>query len=343
MERYEQRLDIEATLALGGVISGTVSILGQETPDTAYVTLYPLDPSEPPLSQSPVVTYDYTTGTYRAAGVVPGAYRVYAYASLSGVSFSGFYRDAPSLAEAEIITVTPGATLDNIDIDLGEGVFDGVIAGHITANGAPFAGAIVSLYHDDSSYRPIVEVTSDATGAYSIGGLTQGVYRLGFHDPAGVYASSFYSNVMAPALAMSLAVAQGEIQTGIDTNLQLGGRIAGRIAMDGDQPAMNYGVQIWYHQNDFFPTLFSMTQRDATDNDGAYLITGLPPGDYIVCAGPIMSDYWMTQGCYGAPLLDTYPDNARRVQVEAGQTTAEINIFLGETLPRNMFLPMLAQ
>jgi protocatechuate 3,4-dioxygenase beta subunit len=342
VDRFEQHLDVDVTLGLGGLVSGRITVLGDTPPEWAFVSLQNVNiPWSYYYSFFP--TYDRSTGAYRVPGVPPGIYRVAVEARLNGMSFSGYYGHTgwvdPELITT--ITVTQGAHLDNINVDLGQGVFDGAISGRVLAGGTALAGARVSLYPANNTLRPIVEIAADAEGSYRFGGLTDGGYVVGFSDPLGRYATSFYSNTVAPSLATRLGISYGAQMTDVNAALQPGGVLMGRILLNNNAPANGYGVQVWYVNDSLYSPLAMMTQRSVTDAAGIYRIAGLPPGEYRVCAGPLFRGEWFTIGCYGGPPQYGDPMRASNVRVQAEATTQDVDIFLGDAFPEQAFLPVI--
>ena len=334
--RQEERRDIDATLSLGGVLSGAIRILGQK-PDTATAFAERLDGDVTSTMRDPV--YDPDTGTYRLTGLLPGRYRIFVYAVLDDVYFSGCYGGSPSEANSEV-TVTAGAVITDLDVNLGVGDYDGEIGGTVTANGQPRPGIKVTVYGSGGS-SGLVSTSTDAQGRYKIGGLTQGYYRVGFNDPTGIYATAYYSDAISLNDARYLTMDPVRQIMAIDAALVEGGAMTGRVVLDNEVPVPGKEIHLWYvsEYNGVPANMTPLTEHIITDADGVYRVQGLRPGIYRACA---VEDYPFPPtpgGCYGGPLGISEPIVAQNVRVRAGVETTGIDIFLGRTLPERAYLP----
>jgi len=337
--RQEERRDVDAVLALGGVLSGAVRILGQK-PDTAFVQAERLDGSVTSTMRD--LTYDRSTGAYRLTGLLPGRYRIYVHALLDDVSSDGYYGGA-TCDDATQITVGAGDILTGLDVDLGPAAYDGEVAGTVTAAGEPLAGIKVSL-RSYGYIGGVVSAVTDAQGHYKIGGLTQGHYYAGFSDPAGIYATEYYRDALSLGDAMYLTVDPALQLANIDADLMTGGSVSGRLSLDGGAPAANRTVSFWYVQADRpGDSLVRLTEQALTDADGVYRIEGLRPGAYRVCATWDSYLSPSSRGCYGGFLQEADPAFGQDVRVQAGAETTDVDIFLGWTLPERAYLPVVAQ
>jgi 5-hydroxyisourate hydrolase-like protein (transthyretin family) len=337
----EERLDVDATLPVGGILTGALRILTDTTPVFAFVNLYPA--SEPWRYPEIYATYDAVTGHYRINAVPPGQYYIYANAAMDQLTFTGYY-GSNEFIKRGVVTVTAGAVLTDLDINLGLGAFEGVIAGRVTAGGQPLAGIKASLLRTESyGVQEIVHVFTDADGRYTIGGLMGGAYRMGFSDPAGIYATQYYSQAVHPQVGETINLASAGQQTAIDAALELGGAVAGRISLDDNAPAVGYVVRFYREITRPWLELVEMPLRATTDATGAYRMAGLAAGGYRVCASPT-TDAWSTpRGCFGGPPPADQPATAESVWVQAGEETANIDIDLGQPDPPVAYLPLVAR
>jgi len=337
----EERLDVDATLPAGGILTGALRILTDTTPAFAFVNLY--SASDSGSSPQYFARYDAPTGHYRISAVPPGRYYIYASASMDQINFSAFYGGSDFI-ERSVVTVTAGAVLTDLDINLGLGAFEGVIAGRVTVGGQPLAGIKASLLRTESyGVQEIVHVFTGADGRYTIGGLMGGAYRMGFSDPAGIYATQYYSQAVHPQVGETINLASAGQQTAIDAALELGGAVAGRISLDDNAPAVGYVVRFYREIARPWLELVEMPLRATTDATGAYRMAGLAPGVYRVCTSPTADEWSTPRGCFGAPPLFDYPQMAEPIQVEAGEERADIDIYLGQPAPPAAYLPLVAR
>ncbi|MCB0050995.1 MAG: carboxypeptidase regulatory-like domain-containing protein, partial [Caldilinea sp.] len=334
--RQEERRNVDATLPLGGMLSGAVRILGQK-PDAATVSAERLDSTVTSVMRN--VVYDHDAGAYRLTGLLPGRYRIYVHALLDSLVFNGYYGGATAETATEV-TVAPGAVIGGLDVNLGAGAYDGEIAGTVTADGQPRPGIKVTVYNSGGS-NSTVSTSTDAQGRYKIGGLTQGSYRVGFSDPAGVYATTYYSSALTLNEGWYVTMEPVRQVTDIDAALVAGGAMTGRVVLDDGVFASGKSIYLWY----VFPysgspvSMTPLTERVVTDADGLYRVQGLHPGVYRVCAEGAYPFPPTPSGCYGGPLWYSDPTRAQDVRVRAGAETTGIDIFVGRTLPERAYLP----
>lgn len=108
--------EINAALSLGGAISGTVTVQATGAPlPFICVDLYS-------VGEADYVDFTETnsSGQYRFAGVGSGQYKVFFYDDCSTESYpSEWYNDKPSLATADVVTVTAPNTTSGINAALG--------------------------------------------------------------------------------------------------------------------------------------------------------------------------------------------------------------------------------
>jgi protocatechuate 3,4-dioxygenase beta subunit/uncharacterized protein (DUF2141 family) len=347
VERQTARLDIDAAFVLGGVITGQVRLLGQDFPDKISLRLEPVV-SVYPYAPFSSISYDRRTGIYRLGAAPAGRYRLFVSGFIFGVqgAFWGHYDSGSGDPEtASVITVTPGAMLENIDVDLGGGFAEGVIAGRVTANGSAQPGIKASLYPAYTASTGdglIVELFTDADGRYHFGGVPDGNYHLLLSDPAGLYATSYYSGANTAQDATLISITDGQKRTDIDADLRPGGAIAGRLIQPGGEPVVGYQVRLLRVLPEEPETLILMPQSAVTGDDSDFRIPGLPAGRYRICTASDWSGLTAQGGCYGAAPGETILF-AADVTVQVGVTTSNIVIFVGDGYPRSTFMPMVAQ
>ncbi len=351
--RNEARLDVDATLVPGAEVNGALRILG-EKPQFAGVTVQDADRIE--SSVTSYDAYDPDSGMFRVHPLAPGRYKICVTAFLGGVAFFGCYGGA-SAADAEVIPVSQGATATGLDINLGEGEFDGAISGTVTAGGQPLPAIKVTLYSPYTGGFPpdsaLVDVFTDAQGRYTIGGLPRGGYLVGFRDPRGTYATQYYFNNNSLDRATVILVDPITQVVGIDAQLIPGGTLSGRVVRENDEPVANRPISIWraigWNEGWIPDRLDSINEQVTTDADGVYRLAGLAPGVFYVCTGgsylslPAPDPIYSNDGCYGAPLLLRNPFLGQPAIVRAGQETAHVDIYIGRTLPERAYLPAVAR
>jgi hypothetical protein len=155
-------------------------------------------------------------GEYTIQSLASGEYVVgFGAPFMSGLDYvTQFYDGKSSLAEAQPVTVTAGATRSGIDAKLAEG---GRIAGQVTdaSTGAGVKGATVCAFGSKPETGGCG--LSGADGEYTITGLASGEYKVGF---AGAqYAVQYYDDKAKLAEATPVSVTAGATVSGIDAAL----------------------------------------------------------------------------------------------------------------------------
>ena len=125
-------------------------------------------------------------GAYLIDALADGSYRLYA-SDPGGAYVAEWYDDQPSVATAQDIVLDPGNPAAQADMVLAG---SGQVTGSVTdAVGEPLAGIRVSAYRSLSGGWPEQSAAFTGTdGAYVIGALPAGDYRIGFLDPSGANA-----------------------------------------------------------------------------------------------------------------------------------------------------------
>jgi len=191
--------------------------------------------------------------------------------------------------------------------------------------------------------RPLVYVYTDAQGHYLIDGLLDGSYYLGFSDPNGAYATTYYPNQPLLVQAEILSLRNGRLIPGslgpqistANANLAHAGGISGNVRLKEGTPVANVAVQVYGNSAQFGWQLLGA--ENMTDAAGHYLVKGLPEGVYRLCFTDLTGQYPVE--CYG--VVDNYPpDGKGAIVVQAGMITS-FNHVLGPKL--NFFLPLAAR
>jgi protocatechuate 3,4-dioxygenase beta subunit len=285
--------DINAVLALGGAVTGTVTDPGGNPVDGAFTTLIP-DTGNSSSTDA--------QGHYTITGVAPGIYTVcfqglFASSSSAPYGYSNdCYDDRPSFQLAAGQTVTGQDTTLEIA---------GAIGGSVTGTSGPITGVLVSVF--DASGAEVNAINTDENGNWQLPGFAPGTYTV-CYDPSytsGGYRRSCYDNQPNdPSTGTPVTVTAGQLTT-INGTLQLGAAIAGTVTDSTGNPLS--GVQVEATQLDGANWYYA-----TTDQDGSYTLGGVEPGSYGICfdasyaQGPAAGGY--TSECYdNQPMFGT-PD-----------------------------------
>lgn len=196
-----------------------------------------------------------------------------------------FHPNAPTPQTATQVAVNaqnPAAT--NVDIEMFTGA---TISGTVTdaATNAPIAHARVMVLApaNTPSGGITLSAVTDAQGAYHIGGLPAGSYKVSAE--AQGYAKEFYDDVADINLATAVVVGAGQTVSGIDFELaRFGGSIAG-VVLDGSNTGVgNAMVNVWSTPNSTNPATHRFYASVRTAQDGSYIVLGVPVGSYVVQA-----------------------------------------------------------
>ena len=195
---------INAALAIGGSISGTVKSSSGAAVSGVDVQVFD--------AQDDFVNSATTgsTGTYIVDSLPAGSYTV---EFIGTGSFAvQYYNNQPTLAKANFVAVSLGATTSGINATFGIGaMISGTVTSATTHAGIP--AVEVDVY--DSTGSLYVTDSTAPNGTYTMTQLPAGTYRVGF-TPAAGYAPLFYNGASSLAGATSISLAAGATKTGVN-------------------------------------------------------------------------------------------------------------------------------
>ena len=251
-----------ASFNLVGTISGTITDSGsgagiQGATVMAYST-----------ATGYLLNYSYTdsTGVYRIAGLATGDYKLRF--SASGYVTQWYNGQADRSAAASVMVAAPNAVA-GIDAALVKG---GSIIGTVTdsATGSAIQNVYVAAYNAATGAVVNSGVTN-SVGAYTIGGLPAGSYKLSFEENGNAgYLRQWYGNKADQASATSVTVTNASTTSGIDAALSKGGSISGTVT----DSVTGAGIQGAY-VTAYDAGSGSWVRSTGTDSTGAYSINGL--------------------------------------------------------------------
>ena len=294
--------DISATLPLPGAISGTVT---GPSGAAAGVGVNAYDAG----GQLAADTDTASDGTYTLNSLAAGTYHV-KFVPTGGGFLPQYYKSEPTLASANSVGVTSGATTTGIDAALQSG---GEIAGTVTdsVSSAPLAGIHVQI---DGSAADETTVTN-TNGQYSVTGLPSGSYTVAFTDPTNDHASQYYKASATVGGAQAVAVTAGQVIAGVDAALIPLGGISGKVTVAGGSTGASGATVTVYDSSGTEVTTAT------TGTNGTYTVAGLAASSYAVGFSWGASTSYPSQYYNGQPSLT----GANAVAVADGQTTASID------------------
>ncbi len=296
--------NVDATLKPGGTIRGRVTGSGGGLAGIS-VTVY--DGTGSYFASASTAS----DGSYSVGGLRTGSYRV-SFGATAGYQ-SEWYSGKDSLVNATPVAVTEGATTTGIDAALKPG---GGIAGTVTdaVSHTPLSGMSVTAYTTAGSF--LASATSEANGAYSLGGLGAGSYVVAFGS-GSAYVLQYYNGAAAFANATPVTVTASGVTSGIDAALVLGAVIQGTVTDSAANPVSGASVRV-------SSTTAGGSQTVTTDASGHYAAKGLSTGGYTVL-------FTAPQGANLAPQYYDHKDasgGAATVQATTGQITSGIDATL---------------
>jgi hypothetical protein len=268
--------NIDAALAPGGSISGTITAADTGTPlDDVFVDIYD--------SNGSYVAFKSVNslGEYNVRGLTSGDYLVEFSAFGDASQYIDEYYDGQiDRDDADPVTVTvPNATTNiNADLDLG-----GQISGTVTADDTNDPLENVDVTIRPASGGSFAFVDTDENGMYTSGALPTGDYIVEFDAPsfgtAESYLGEYYDDQSSSGDADTVSVTAPNTTSNIDASLAVGGSITG-IVTDANtgNPLANIYVQAECEQADGsleFPSAITNAQ-------GEYELVGLPTSTCIV-------------------------------------------------------------
>lgn len=313
---------INADLASGGAITGTVTGDGGPLADDVDVNVY--DSATGDWIGSAWTRGD---GTYSISPLYPGEYTLFFdaddYNSINGTSFlDQWYDGVRYQADATPVSVAAGVDTTGIDVDLPVG---GTISGMVTGDGGPLADTVRVIAYDAVTSDWIASAYTDGTGSYQIKGLYAGDYRVYFDVDEYNYTNStsfvgeWYDDAHLEQDATVVSVSQATVTSGVDADLAIGGIITGTVTGDGMDLAEINVVVFDAVTGDWLGDVW-------TDSDGTYAVRGLYPGDCKVRFDPGYLN-WMNDTAFLQEYYDNqrYYEDATPVTVDFGTVATSID------------------
>ena len=245
-----------------GAITGTVTAADTGLPLSTWVYAY--------NSSGATVNSVYATGgAYVLSNLPAGAYRVYF--SNSSPYPGRYYNNKTNLAVADVVSVTSGVTVTNINQTLKPG---GIITGVLTGSGG-VPGVLVTAYRVSGGYWNRTGYTG-VDGSYRLNYLDEGGYRVQFTPPPP-FIGEWYDDAATSSKFLTVTVALSATTPNIDAALASGGVITGVVtAADTAVPLPGASVNV------YSATSGSSLVYTYVDMDGFYGTPGLPSSTYRV-------------------------------------------------------------
>jgi protocatechuate 3,4-dioxygenase beta subunit len=320
----------------GGSIAGTVTDEAGTPLAQIWVVLYHRlsAPEEPPLWDS-VGFLTGADGHFHFTGLADGVYRLSAEHSNPPnppAYDSEFYEEKSDLASADDILLSDGGTVDDLLIRLkARASITGQLVGE-TGDPLPGVRAVAIQVDPQGGFWGEAPglFRSDATGVYTISGLSEGVYRVRFEDEQRRrYRTEFYDDAPDLDSGTDISVATSALVTGIDARLAATGGITG-VVTDGDGlPVELISVRVhrWVDaQNQ--PPYWEQSAGSESGADGLYAVYGLESGVYRVSFHDLRNPrLYSPQYYFNSATIETGTD----ISVTEGLVVSEINAQMAKT------------
>ncbi len=212
---------VNATLALASRITGTVTDSAGTGIENILVTSYWWDDGiDEWIEGQKAVTDDL--GYYEVPRLSRGPHRIWfsTFGPTLGKYTREYWVDAATLATATSIAVPPAGTASGIDAVLASQQGSARIQGVVSGLGGVVPGATVVSYSYDAGADVWVErthTTTSGTGAYTLGGLVPGTYRVGFEHTD--HFTEYWNDAATPADGTSVTVGVSGTASGISAQL----------------------------------------------------------------------------------------------------------------------------
>ncbi|NNF69407.1 MAG: hypothetical protein HKN01_06515, partial [Acidimicrobiia bacterium] len=284
-------IDIDAVMAPGGSISGTV-VDGMSTPDPGDDT--PIEgicvTAGFQNGETGGETVTDALGTYTIAPLRTGSYRVFFEDCSNDIFQPEWWDDQHLEPNANPVIVTAPAATPGIDATLDDG---GSISGLVTLAGSdptePIDGVCVTLTTTDFAF--FERIDTEADGTFSFTGLVDDDYLVSFADcfPRPNYVPEWFDGASGSGTATAIAVVDNADVIDIDADLVLGATISGTVT-DPEGAGLSVCVQ--------FSDEFAIGMGTVVSGtDGTYFAQGLTPGSIKVkftdcLGGPYVDQWW---------------------------------------------------
>lgn len=282
--------NIDFTLIPGGVITGKVVDADNRPVVAERLSAFRLDERGKRINtQMPGLSQWETDdrGVYRLFGLEPGRYLIAAGAAagdgLARFSGSGgyyrrtFHPDAVEEAQAKVIEVSGGATVEGVDIRLARATKGFTVAGRVIDGdtGQPVPGVMI-LYNVSKGGLASSGISSSMTnsrGEFQLEGLTPNSYQA---SALNMQASELYSE------PVNFEVTGGDV-AGVEIKMYRGASISGQAVVEGaTDPAVMAGlskIQLMARTTgDERQMIVGPGNNAAINPDGSFRIGGVRPG-----------------------------------------------------------------
>lgn len=273
----QTRAGVDAAFALGGTITGTVTVPAGNPRGSDGTTLRVSASLDSGGSGSYFSAEVAPDGSYALRGLPAGQYRVSFQSPDAWGLIDEYYDDATGYYDATLVPVASGQTVSGINAALAAG---GSISGRVTL---PSGVKVDSMQYRVTAYGPqmssVGSVGINSDGTYALRGLPAGTYRLEFSTPPdSVVLPEWYTDKSQFWSADSLTLSAGQSLVNVDAVLDKAGAIKGFVRDAAGTAVADAQVSLYARSGSVWEWQASVI----ADSTGAYVFTGLGPATYTL-------------------------------------------------------------
>lgn len=338
----ETLTNVNASLAIGGAITGVVTHVDQALLGFVRISAFPQS-SPMTATHSAITTVLSSRYTYTLGGLPAEPYFV----KVEARGQAEYHDNTTAQERATLVPVTTGQVTPNVNFVLGDRADAATLSGTVrSAAGNPLGNVNVALYclapcGSQESEPVIVELPfstagteptwnylrstrTDANGTYQFSGVDPRRYRLRFMpstSTGGNHAFQYYDAAVDLMSATEIDLQPFMVRGDVNATLTAGGTLTGVVTIGDGYPVRETRLHLYFWDGYQWTYL---TDRAAGYLTGAYAHSGLQTGRYRVAAsGSIGGERY--HYFYGNTTVLTA---ATDINVTAGLTVPNVNINL---------------
>ena len=305
----QDRAGVDATLALGGSISGKVNILPGFNPMDGYYSaeIYRAEDSTQWVGYASVGT----DGRFKLRGLAAGSYKVL-FSSYNTGALDRWYGGADTFAGAATITVAAGQAVAVADTTLIKGA---TISGKITAPAAlDLRQGRVVAYPNGTVDAGRFSSSVGPDGNYKLTALPAGSYKLKFEGGTSGATDLWYGGTSLET-ATPVIVTTSQDRTGTNMTAITGASLSGKVS----------GLSSYGYPVDIVDAAGKTVKNGYTDAAGTFSVVGLAAGSYKVAFNRSSGYAQEEAQFYNNKPESAGPAQAQAITVTPGQSVQDIN------------------
>ena len=328
-----QEIEVSAQMQRGGTIRGRLSVDGPLSLTDLGVTLYRWDGVAWERYDGASDYYPDPPFSFHIRNLPAGRYKAEGYATVDyDTSFSNFYPNGTTLADAETITL---AETGDVYLDMSVAVTaQTLLSGRVidAATNQPLHDIGVQVYRLNQSagrWETVSIDYTDESGRYAFVNLEADNYKLSFYNYSlEQYGTTYNGNQPTLGAAPHIVLGEGQQLTDQDIALRAGGIIYGSVSAADGAPLSGISVEAYRYNGagNWLKTSYDFVWYD----ESGFMLQGLPTGHYRLKFGGYTEQYGELAFWYGgakeledAAVVDVVAGDSQQLSVTApgGQVT----------------------